>query len=149
MMITNNTICLTLLFLSTQFSVGSAKSQLSRRLRLASFEPCSTEEGCNARYTIMKNAGVINGYFYASDDIPTMGCFLKGENVFFGAGGTFEDMIVSDLPGGQERIWCEAATSVGSGMSMSMSMSLPSMEEMELMSTRGSTRWLRQREDMH
>lgn len=114
-----NNLCLALL-LSTQLNSGSAKSQMSRRLDI---EPCSNEKKCKARYTTMKNAGLIEGYFYASGEYPSKGCVLKGEDVFFGAGGTIEALEDSDLPGEQVRIWC-----VTSDLDMSMSMSFPLME---------------------
>eukprot|EP00584_Thalassiosira_punctigera_P001199 CAMPEP_0172544424 /NCGR_PEP_ID=MMETSP1067-20121228/14593_1 /TAXON_ID=265564 ORGANISM="Thalassiosira punctigera, Strain Tpunct2005C2" /NCGR_SAMPLE_ID=MMETSP1067 /ASSEMBLY_ACC=CAM_ASM_000444 /LENGTH=100 /DNA_ID=CAMNT_0013330989 /DNA_START=25 /DNA_END=324 /DNA_ORIENTATION=+ len=44
-------------------------------------------------------------------DWSTKGCFSKGVNVFFGRGGTVEEMLESDLPGGQERIWCSGSPS--------------------------------------
>jgi hypothetical protein len=156
----NATFCLRMLLLSIQLNVGYAKSISSRRLAFDT-EPCTTEAICNERYMIMKNAGLIDGHFYSSEDFSTYGCFLRGENVYFGLGGTFDDMMVSDLPGTRERVWCiaEEETSVGSseGMSMSMATSISSMEMesmsmvtvLESMSTRASNRWLRQREDVH
>ena len=72
---------------------------------------CSTEEQCKARYTTMRNAGVILGYFYASSDYAKKGCILKGENFFFGIGGTVAEMTKSELTGQQVRVWCDATSS--------------------------------------
>ncbi len=112
-----NILCLTLL-LSAQFNGISAQTKF--------WEPCSTEEQCEARYTAMKNAGVIQGYFYAGE-FPTMGCILKDDNIFFGTGGTADEMAETNLPGKQVRVWCEQmASSPTTGESgMSMPMSLP------------------------
>lgn len=121
-----NIICLTLL-LSAQFNGGSAQTKF--------WEPCSTEEQCEARYTTMNNAGVIRGYFYSSVEFPTKGCVLKEDNIFFGTGGTAEEMAETDLPGKQVRVWCEAMSSSPaageSGMSMSMSLSM-GLEQLEM-----------------
>ena len=68
---------------------------------------CSTEEQCKARYTTMKNSGVIQGFFYASSDFPTKGCFIKGDSMYFGTGGTDRQISGSDLTG-QQRVWCDA-----------------------------------------
>ena len=47
----------------------------------------------------MKNAGVIQGYFYASSDYATEGCIVKGENFFFGIGGMVAEITKSELAG--------------------------------------------------
>ena len=59
----------------------------------------------------MKNAGVIQGYFYASSDYATEGCIVKGENFFFGIGGTVAEMTKSELTGHQVRVWCTVTSS--------------------------------------
>lgn len=110
--------------------------------------PCLTEEDCKARYTSMNNAGIINGYFYSGSDLPTKGCILKGENFFFGLGGTSEEMTEDDVSGEQQRVWCyvepaltqseikasKEAMSMSLSLSMSMSMSLPLSMSMSMSS---------------
>ena len=55
----------------------------------------------------MKNAGVIQGYFYASSDFSAKGCIMKGENIYFGIGGADEEKTES-VAGEQVRVWCDA-----------------------------------------
>lgn len=62
---------------------------------------CSTEEQCKARHTTMKNA------FYASSIFSAKGCTVKGENMYFGTGGTDDEMNES-VAGEQVRVWCDA-----------------------------------------
>lgn len=144
-MIKNN-LCLALL-LSTQFNGGLAVEVV----------PCTTLEQCKARYTTMRKAGVIKGYFYSSSDYLTKGCVIKGENYFFGDGGTIEQMSEEDLSGIQQRVWCMASPSDAPSLapssegsdrmsmsmslpSMSMSMSLPSLTELEMSLPTDSTK---------
>jgi hypothetical protein len=73
---------------------------------------CTTEEQCKARYITKKQTGDIQGYFYASIDYKTKGCVMKGDNVYFGIGGTDEEMALSFLTGQQVRVWCNAAAEI-------------------------------------
>jgi len=73
---------------------------------------CTTEEQCKARYLTKKQTGDIQGYFYASIDYITKGCVMKGDNVYFGIGGTDEEMSISVLTGQQVRVWCNAAVEI-------------------------------------
>ena len=91
-----------------------SKSQLS--------SPCATEKQCQDRYEDMYNGGQLNGSFFAGADFPIKGCFIKGDHVYFGAGGTLEEMTET-LTGKTVRIMCLKTTRVPSS-SPSMS-SLP------------------------
>ena len=102
-----NILCLTLL-LVTQFSGGSAQPYFLRR-HLGTV-PC-TEEQCRNRFTTMEAAGVLMGSFFSYGDVPTKGCFIKGESMYFGTGGTDAEINDSDLDGVQERVWCDATSS--------------------------------------
>ena len=76
--------------------------------------PCETAEQCQKRHEDMYSRGRINGQFYTSADYPIKGCFIKGDNVYFGAGGTDEEMA-EPLDGEAERImWCPEVTAVPS-----------------------------------
>ena len=68
---------------------------------------CLMEEQCRAKFDSMNLSG---GIFYTSPDYPTKGCYQKNEKVFFGSGGTVEDMSLTELPGVQQRLWCDAPT---------------------------------------
>lgn len=46
------------------------------------------------------------GYFY-SGNFPSKGCYTKNNNVWFGTGGTYEEMAETDLPGILTRVWCD------------------------------------------
>jgi hypothetical protein len=71
---------------------------------------CLTVDQCEEKFTMMKNANVIDGVFHASPEFPSKGCFMKGDNVFFGSGGTDDEMMKSDLPDEQERLLCDGTT---------------------------------------
>jgi hypothetical protein len=72
---------------------------------------CLTEDQCKEKFTMMKNANVIDGYFSADSDFPTKGCFMKGENVYFGI-GDISEMTGSDLPGEQKRLLCDGTSDI-------------------------------------
>ncbi len=74
-----------------------SKSQLT--------SPCTTKEQCQGRYEEMYNGGQLNGSFSAGADFPIKGCFFKGEHVYFGTGGTLEEMTET-LTGKTVRIMC-------------------------------------------
>ena len=65
--------------------------------------PCLSLEECDQRRQELGFNAFYTGVF------PTHGCFFKGENSFFGEGGTVEEMSESDLLGVRERIWCKTA----------------------------------------
>jgi hypothetical protein len=59
----------------------------------------------------MEAAGVLTGYYYSNGDIPNKGCFIKGDSMFFGTGGTDAEMSESDLGGEMKtRVWCDATS---------------------------------------
>ena len=118
-----NIMLLSTILLAAQLSGGSAETLLRRRLAgvPVGLKACLTEEQCRDRFTAMHTAGVLTGYFYAGDNFPTKGCVFKGEHVFFGSGGTLEEMSTF-LTGNKERIWCESRPWETSEMSMSMGM---------------------------
>mmetsp|Transcript_26363 Transcript_26363/g.55240 ORF Transcript_26363/g.55240 Transcript_26363/m.55240 type:complete len:235 (-) Transcript_26363:28-732(-) len=63
---------------------------------------CYTEEACDAK---RKELGFTT--FYVDSTYPTKGCFYKNDKAFFGTGGTEAAMATEDLPGIQQRIWCD------------------------------------------
>ncbi|KAL7554205.1 hypothetical protein ACHAWF_017704 [Thalassiosira exigua] len=65
---------------------------------------CESAEECEARAEEM-GVGTFN-----AGKFPTKGCFLKGDQAYFSPGSP-EDMVLVDLPGVQERLWCEDGTS--------------------------------------
>ncbi|KAL3764631.1 hypothetical protein ACHAW5_001824 [Stephanodiscus triporus] len=101
-------MCLAVL-LATNFSGGSAQPHFLRR-QLG--RAVCTEEQCRSKFTTMNAAGDLTGYFYSYDDIPTKGCFIKNENMYFGTGGTIDEMSDADVDGEQERVWCDATSSI-------------------------------------
>ena len=117
-----NNVLLSTTLLAAQLNGGSAETLVRRRLAGVPVGPtaCLTEEECRDRFTAMHTAGILAGYFYAGGNFPTKGCVLKGESVFFGSGGTLEEMSTF-LTGKKERLWCESTT-VDLDMSMSMGM---------------------------
>lgn len=78
------------------FPTSSDKRQIQDGFRV-----CDTEEACNQRrqelgferYTVRASA--------------SKGCFSKGNNAYFGTGGSFSAISKPNLPRGRERIYCE------------------------------------------
>ncbi len=68
---------------------------------------CTDEEQCRQQFL----AANPNGYFYVNT-FPSKGCFTKNGNGYFGTGGTVDEMSTADMPGIQERLWCDIATDV-------------------------------------
>jgi len=100
-------LCPTLL-VATQFNGGSAQPRLNRR-QLGGVVVC-TEELCRERFTTLSRARTLMGYFYSNIDIPTKGCFVKGDSMYYGTGGTDSEMNDSDLGVAKKRVWCDAIT---------------------------------------
>ena len=65
---------------------------------------CTTEEQCKDKFLSMNTGGT-----FLVGEYPTKGCFSKNSNIYFGTGSTTaeEDLALTDLPGIQERIWCD------------------------------------------
>ena len=66
----------------------------------AATSTCLTAESCEARAAELSLNWGGPG--------PTAGCFSKGDSVYFGSGGTEEQMGKADLPGVQVRVYCPA-----------------------------------------
>lgn len=63
---------------------------------------CSTQEQCQAMFSSMFAGGN-----FLVGDYQTKGCFYSNGDVHFGTGGSVKEIFAaSDLPGNQERIWC-------------------------------------------
>ena len=63
---------------------------------------CLTEERCHGRFLSLDTGG-----HFHTGDFPSKGCFAKNGNVFFGMGGTDEEMEEAGLPGILTRVWCD------------------------------------------
>ena len=63
-----------------------------------------TEDECKAKSEEM-------GMIFESGTFPTKGCFSKNDKVFWSQGSE-DEMISTDLPGTQERVWCTTETVV-------------------------------------
>ena len=86
---------------------------------LVAAEVCLTKDECTAAANALGVGTVEEG------DYPSKGCFSKGGRVFFSE-GSIEDMSTTELPGMQERIFCD-----GSGTNKIASAStLPSNENL-------------------
>mmetsp|Transcript_12887 Transcript_12887/g.27980 ORF Transcript_12887/g.27980 Transcript_12887/m.27980 type:complete len:401 (-) Transcript_12887:1869-3071(-) len=86
---------------------GSAESRLPRGVEEMPDNSvvCLTEEQCRQKFRSMN----WSGSFYTGD-WPTKGCFSKRSHIYFGTGGTAEEMSETDIPGVRERIWCDRET---------------------------------------
>lgn len=87
-------------------SVGPRRVAAKRSLRGDGTFVCLTKEQCLHR---SKSNG---GSRFIVGDFVSKGCFEKGGNVFFGTGGTVEEMSTTDLPKKQSRVWCGGAAEV-------------------------------------
>ena len=68
---------------------------------------CLNVEQCHHKFLSMDTGG----YFYPGT-FPSKGCYMKNNNVWFGSGGTDEEMAETELPGILTRVWCDI-TEVG------------------------------------
>jgi len=87
-------------------SANLAECRLLRRAReMPENAAVCTEEQCRQTFLSMN----LGGSFYVND-YSTKGCFYKAKHVYFGTGGTVEQISETDLPGVRERLWCHAET---------------------------------------
>jgi hypothetical protein len=63
---------------------------------------CLTVEQCHHKFLSLETGG----YFF-SGTFPIKGCYMKNRNVWFGSGGTDEEMAETELPGILTRVWCD------------------------------------------
>ncbi|KAL9181127.1 hypothetical protein ACHAXT_009932 [Thalassiosira profunda] len=70
------------------------------------YEVCLATDACQDQFARLG----LTGYFYAGDDYPEKGCFLKNNNLYFGTNGTEAEMAKAELPGVRERVWCAVVT---------------------------------------
>ena len=63
---------------------------------------CTTRAACDARRADLGIAAAL-----AVGPFPTKGCFRKEDRVVWGTGGSRLEIIETNLPGAQERVWCE------------------------------------------
>lgn len=66
------------------------------------FGPCPSETACNE---YRKKLGLER---FEVGEFPSKGCFSKNGIAYWSTGGTAEEEAREDLPGIQERIWCDA-----------------------------------------
>ena len=63
---------------------------------------CLTVEQCHHKFLSMDTDG-----YFSSGTFPSKGCYMKNNNVWFGSGGTDEEMAETELPGILTRVWCD------------------------------------------
>lgn len=79
----------------------------------ATMTVCVTAEQCKRQYESLDLE--LPGGFYVGE-YATKGCFLKGDNGYFGTGSTADaEMATTDLPGVQERLWCDISVLIFPG----------------------------------
>lgn len=76
-------------------------SEQQPALPSTSNKTCLTQSTCEGRQQQM---GFANFYAGTYEDF---GCFSRNNNLFWGIGGTEEQMSTSDLSKKKERVWCE------------------------------------------
>ena len=84
--------------------VGSYLGRMVLEVAEDNIVVCITEAQCKEKFLSMGTGGV-----FRVGEYPTKGCFSKNSNVYFGTGAMVEEeLAVTDLPGIQERIWCDS-----------------------------------------
>ena len=68
---------------------------------------CLTAEQCEQKFYSTN----MDSFFVG--DYSAKGCFSKNDNIFFGIGGTEEEMKEADLPRLQQRVWCNSLSTFG------------------------------------
>ena len=113
-MLSNMKISTTLALVSGMASIASAERPGGGLRGLqqmpADAVVCLTAEQCEEKFNSLN----WDGYFYADDSFPTKGCFSKNNNgnLYFGTGGSVAEMSETNVPGLQERVWCDVQTDV-------------------------------------
>ena len=64
---------------------------------------CQSEAACRTKFNTLNT----NGLFYVDVKDGQFGCVLKGNNGFWNPGGSIEEQSTNDLPGSQERLYCD------------------------------------------
>ena len=67
---------------------------------------CQTESACRQKFNTLQTGGS----FYIDVKDGAFGCFMKGENAFWGSGGSVNDISTANLPGEQTRLYCNDVT---------------------------------------
>jgi hypothetical protein len=84
--------------------VGSYLGRMVLEVAEDNIVVCITEAQCKEKFLSMGTGGA-----FLVGEYPTKGCFSKNSNVYFGTGAMVEEeLAVTDLPGIQERIWCDS-----------------------------------------
>jgi len=87
------------------FNSGLTESKLLRASAVVKEKintVCLTVEQCHHKFLSLETGG----YFF-SGTFPSKGCYMKNRNVWFGSGGTDEEMAETELPGILTRVWCD------------------------------------------
>jgi len=63
---------------------------------------CQSEAACRTKFNTLNTGGL----FYVDVKDGQFGCVLKGSNGFWNTGGTIEEQSTDELPGSQERLFC-------------------------------------------
>jgi len=84
--------------------VASPKEETASPTPVTSSAPV-LPPACLTRLQCLAKSIELGALFFVGD-YATKGCYLKGDKVFFSI-GTTEEMNEADLPGTQERLWCE------------------------------------------
>ena len=63
---------------------------------------CQSESACRTKFNTLNTGGL----FYVDVKDGQFGCVLKNNNGFWGNGGTIEEQSTNELPGSQERLFC-------------------------------------------
>merc|ERR1719356_650035 len=85
---------------------GFAEASRRRTQQADSSAPvaCLTAAECRAR---SEELGYASFAFISGANLPSRGCFTKGDKAYFAGGGTAEEVSRADLAGLQERLWCD------------------------------------------
>jgi trypsin len=67
--------------------------------------PCFTQEECFNRYQELNALGQFN-YYYSGDFGVNYGCFSKGGNMYWGEGGTDDQLFNYDFEGEKQSVLC-------------------------------------------
>jgi hypothetical protein len=81
---------------------ASVKEIPSERILENIATACLSVEQCHQKFLSLDTGG----YFH-SGAFPSKGCFMKNKSVWFGTGGTDEEMAGTSLPGILTRVWCD------------------------------------------
>jgi len=88
---------------------------------------CQSETACRTKFNTLNTGGL----FYVDVKDGQFGCVLKNTNGFWNSGGSIEEQSTNELPGSQERLYCNDDVTTTTGTTVAATTTAATEEEEE------------------